>query len=292
MSSRASTAARVRRRTCSISAASVSASRCRRLVENERAALGAQLAQACARAPSVRRQESFEHETIGRAGRRRTSAAIAALGPGTGTTSMPCSRAATHETPTGIADQRRARVAHERDGRAARAALEKLGDALALVVLVIRELVALPRQYAIAIPGCGAYPRPQSHRRPRAPRVRAESDRRGCRSASRRRRACRASAAVIESPSLKPNGLVHDRRPVYKRAADRSYEGARRAAARERRRVRLFAAAAARRGPRPRARSRASRRAHAPLPRSETRRRQSSMRSSRRARPERSASIT
>ncbi len=64
---------------------------------------------------------------------------MAALGPGTGTTSMPCSRADAHETPTGIADQRRARVAHERDGRAALEPLEKLSDALALVVLVIRN---------------------------------------------------------------------------------------------------------------------------------------------------------
>ena len=40
---------------------------------------------------------------------------------------MPAACAALHEPPAGIADQRRARVADERDGFAARELLEQLG---------------------------------------------------------------------------------------------------------------------------------------------------------------------
>jgi hypothetical protein len=62
---------------------------------------------------------------------------MAAHGLGQEMTTMPA--CAAHEPPTWIADQRRARIADERDGLSLLELLEQGGHTLGLVMLVIRD---------------------------------------------------------------------------------------------------------------------------------------------------------
>ena len=83
-------------------------------VENERAAFVLELTQALRARAAAARQESLEHETIGRkTGGAERDDRRARARHGHDVEARLARRA--HQAPARIADQRRARVAHERD---------------------------------------------------------------------------------------------------------------------------------------------------------------------------------
>ena len=128
-------------------------------------------------------------------------------------------RAVDHDVP-GIAEQRRSRVAHERDARAALELREHLARALGLVVIVIAEHPTVDVASPSAAPdrGSGACP-PRARGRPlRAPAGRAATGRRRCRSGPTRRRARRAGRRVPSS-RIVTSQLGVARRPARRTSA-------------------------------------------------------------------------
>ena len=81
--------------------------------------------------------------------------------------------AALHEHVAGIAHQRHARVADQRDDGAVAHLLDQLGGPRALVVLVVGDELRRRRRSARAAPSCGACPRRRPRRLRAARRARA-----------------------------------------------------------------------------------------------------------------------
>ena len=130
-------------------------------VEHDRALLAAQRIEALGARAFAPRQESLEHEVIGRQAGRRRAPRCAAHGPGIGTTSMPAACAAlTSRQPGSLISGVPASLTSATDC-ASLELLEEGRHALGFVMLVVRNKSLIPRRFAIAIPGYGAYPRPQ-----------------------------------------------------------------------------------------------------------------------------------
>ena len=138
-------------------------------------------------APFRGRNPSNRNRLVGRPD--STSAVSTALGPGTTSTATPRLDARPHEVLARIRDAGHPGVAHVHDPRAA---ADRVDDATrfgpARCARAPRAAGSPPRcrPRCTAARACGACPPPRSRRRRAAPRPRAATGRRDCRSASRR----------------------------------------------------------------------------------------------------------
>ena len=124
----------------------------------------------CGRAPG---QEAAEHEPVDRKARRGQHRERGRR-PGNRAHRDALGDRPAHDDVAGIAAQRRARVAHERDARAAPQSLEHALDPLGLVVIVVARRRARRRcRSAARARGADACPRRARDRRAPTPRSRA-----------------------------------------------------------------------------------------------------------------------